>query len=64
MSASQSLKEFLNAKINKELSGTDFIIPTKELSTDNGAMIAICAYFHKDKTYGPDNFIANSKIKL
>lgn len=64
VSASQSLKEFLNAKINKELAGTNFIIPQKELSTDNGAMIAITAYFHKDKIYNSNHFIANSKIKL
>lgn len=64
VSASQSLKDFLNAKINKELTGVNFIIPTKELSTDNGAMIAITSFFHKDKIYKPDNFIANSKIKL
>jgi N6-L-threonylcarbamoyladenine synthase len=64
VSASQSLKEFLSAKINKELPEVDFVIPVKELSTDNGAMIAITAYFHKDKIYNSNNFIANSKIKL
>ncbi|HNZ84040.1 MAG TPA: tRNA (adenosine(37)-N6)-threonylcarbamoyltransferase complex transferase subunit TsaD [Candidatus Pacearchaeota archaeon] len=64
VSASQSLKEILNAKIKKEMPQTQFLAPKKELSTDNGAMIAMTAFFYKDKNFVPEDFVANSRIKL
>ncbi|HPM08720.1 MAG TPA: hypothetical protein PKX30_02810 [Candidatus Pacearchaeota archaeon] len=41
-----------------------FLAPEKELSTDNGAIIAMTAFFYKEKEFNNNDFVANSKIKL
>jgi N6-L-threonylcarbamoyladenine synthase len=49
VSANQKLRESLAKTVNDELSGVGFLVPAKEYTTDNAAMIAAAAVF-KAKT--------------
>ncbi|MBI1888862.1 MAG: tRNA (adenosine(37)-N6)-threonylcarbamoyltransferase complex transferase subunit TsaD [Candidatus Spechtbacteria bacterium] len=49
VAANQELREQLGAVIKKELPYTVYKIPHTSLATDNAAMIAAAAYFHRDK---------------
>ena len=49
VAANEELRKQLREKIEKELPGTQYQIPSIGLSTDNAAMIAAAAYFRKDK---------------
>lgn len=46
VSASQYLRDELTKSVAKELSATNVVIPSRQYSTDNGAMIAAAAILH------------------
>ncbi|MBI3984845.1 MAG: tRNA (adenosine(37)-N6)-threonylcarbamoyltransferase complex transferase subunit TsaD [Candidatus Levybacteria bacterium] len=50
VAANQKLKESITLQINDNLSGTKIFIPTKNLCTDNAAMIAAAGFFNYKKS--------------
>ena len=49
VTANQELRKQFEERINKEIPDTKYLIPDTKYSTDNAAMIALAAYFHKNK---------------
>ena len=49
VSANEELRRQFEEKIKKELPATAYRVPSTNMSTDNAAMIAAAAYFHKKK---------------
>lgn len=65
VSASQTLRDKFKASLEKELPDIKLFIPAKNLSTDNGAMIAIAGLLHKRDLLNFDSEIkADSNFKI
>ena len=66
VTANKELKKQLGEKIEKELPGKKYLAPDVSLSTDNGLMIALTAYF-KIKKHKPikwQNIKADSNLRI
>jgi len=64
VSANQELRKQFAEKIQKELPKIKFIVPDALLSTDNGLMTAITAWFHKDKTKQWKSLKADANLRI
>jgi len=49
VAANSELREQFKSKIQSTKSKVNFLVPSKNLCTDNAAMVAITAFFHKNK---------------
>jgi len=48
--ANEELRKQFQEKIRKEIPNTEYLIPDTKYCTDNAAMVAVTAYFHKKET--------------
>ncbi len=64
VSANKELKKQFTQKINSDLIGIDFLFPQVDHSTDNGLMIAITAYFHKNKKIAWQKIKADANLRV
>ena len=53
VTANAELKKQFQNKLDKELPNTKLFVPKPALSTDNGLMVAVAGYFHKNKKVSP-----------
>ena len=49
VAANKELRKQLGEKVKSETPGTTYQIPDTKLATDNAAMIAAAAYFHRNQ---------------
>jgi N6-L-threonylcarbamoyladenine synthase len=64
VSANQELKNQFAKRIQKELAKTEFLIPDISLSTDNGLMTAVTAWFCRDKKTSWENVMADANLRI
>src|SRR3989344_2908090 len=64
VSANQELRKQLAQKIKKEIPNTQYLIPDTALSTDNALMIAITAFFHKNKKASWKTLKAKANLRV
>jgi N6-L-threonylcarbamoyladenine synthase len=62
--ANDELRKQLKEKVEKEIPNTKYLIPDTEYCTDNAAMIALTAYFHKNKTKSTNRIKADANLKI
>src|SRR3989338_1534630 len=59
VSANQELRKQFKLRIKNNESRVNFLVPPKELSTDNGLMIAVAGYFNRAKKIAPPSHKAS-----
>ncbi len=64
VSANQELKKQFIEKIQKELPKTELLVPEANLSTDNGLMTAITAWFYRNKKTLYKNIKADANLRI
>jgi len=64
VSANEELKKQFQQTISQHLNGVEVLTPPANLSTDNGLMIAITAYFHKNKTISWQKLKAQANLRI
>jgi N6-L-threonylcarbamoyladenine synthase len=64
VSANKELRTQLGKKIEKDLPGTQYLIPDASLSTDNGLMIAVTGYFCKSKKIAWQKVSVNANLRV
>lgn len=63
VTANQELRKQFEEKIKKELSNIQYLKPNIQFCTDNAAMIAITAYFHKKEAKDWKNIKVNANLR-
>ncbi len=66
VTANNELRKQFEEKVKKEVPKTKFLKPSKEFCTDNAAMVAITAYFNKNKAIKKNwkNIKANANLRV
>ncbi len=64
VSANQQLRNRLKERIEKEIPNTKYLIPDTALSTDNGLMIAVAAYFNQHKKASWETLQAHANLRI
>ncbi len=64
VSANKELRKQLAEKIQREIPNTQYLIPDTALSTDNGLMIAVAAYFNRANKKRWQSLKANANLRI
>ncbi len=64
VSANTELRKQFSKNLESGILKLELLVPPKELSTDNGLMIAVAGYFHRNKKAAWKNLAANANLRI
>jgi N6-L-threonylcarbamoyladenine synthase len=64
VAANEELRKQFQEKIKKDLPNIQYLIPNIHFCTDNAAMVAMTAYFHRKEKFNLSEIKANANLKI
>jgi len=64
VAANNELRRQFKERIKKEIPDSRFYIPDSEFCTDNAAMVAVTAYFHRKEKIPGENIKVNANLRI
>ena len=64
VASNDELRKQFKEKIQKEIPNTRYLIPDTKFCTDNAAMVAITAFFHKKEKFDLPQIKADANLKI
>jgi len=64
VAANEELRKQFKEKIQKEIPNTKYIIPDTKYCTDNAAMVATTAYFHRKENFNLQQIKADANLRV
>jgi N6-L-threonylcarbamoyladenine synthase len=64
VAANKELRKLFRSMVNNQMPNVKFFVPPENLCTDNAAMVAITAYFHRKEKFNLSEIKANANLEI